>query len=270
MIRSGKPTGFIVGADVNEFASLDTPEQGRALVARGWNLFNRLAAVRYPTLALIQGHCLGGGLELALACRYRLVADQAGVSLALPEVMLGIFPGWGGMLRLPRLIGAPAALDMMLTGRGADARRAAALGLADARVPPRLLEAAARATVLSGKPARQTRGLAAWTNRWPLKAIVANRARKQIAAKDPLGHYPAAPAIVTLWEQHDGDAQRAPSLIDGIIASDTARNLLRVFRLQERLKANGRQPGQPRRGASMWSAPASWAATSPPGARTRA
>ena len=144
VIRSGKPTGFIVGADVNEFASLDTPEQGRALVARGWNLFNRLAAVRYPTLALIQGHCLGGGLELALACRYRLVADQAGVSLALPEVMLGIFPGWGGMLRLPRLIGAPAALDMMLTGRGADARRAAALGLADARVPPRLLEAAAR------------------------------------------------------------------------------------------------------------------------------
>ena len=158
MIRSGKPTGFIVGADVNEFASLDTPEQGRALVARGWNLFNRLAAVRYPTLALIQGHCLGGGLELALACRYRLVADQAGVSLALPEVMLGIFPGWGGMLRLPRLIGAPAALDMMLTGRGADARRAAALGLADARVPPRLLEAAARATVLSGKRARR----AAW------------------------------------------------------------------------------------------------------------
>ena len=128
-------------------------------MARGWNLFNRLAAVRYPTLALIQGHCLGGGLELALACRYRLVADQPGVSLALPEVMLGIFPGWGGMLRLPRLIGAPAALDMMLTGRGADARRAAALGLADARVPPRLLEAAARATVLSGKPVRQR---AAW------------------------------------------------------------------------------------------------------------
>ena len=158
-------------------------------MARGWNLFNRLAAVRYPTLALIQGHCLGGGLELALACRYRLVADQPGVSLALPEVMLGIFPGWGGMLRLPRLIGAPAALDMMLTGRGADARRAAALGLADARVPPRLLEAAAR-TVLSGKPVRQARGLAAWTNRWPLKAIVANRARKQIAARIPWATIP--------------------------------------------------------------------------------
>ncbi|CAB3636793.1 3-hydroxyacyl-CoA dehydrogenase NAD-binding domain-containing protein [Achromobacter pestifer] len=197
IIQSGKATGFIVGADVNEFASLDTPEQARALVARGWNLFKRLAAVRYPTLALIQGHCLGGGLELALACRYRLVADQPGTSLALPEVMLGIFPGWGGMLRLPQVIGAPAALDMMLTGRGADARRAAALGLADARVPPRLLLAAARQLVLSKQPARRARGLGALANHWPLKSIVANR----------------------------------------------ARNLLRVFRLQERLKANGKQIG---------------------------
>lgn len=243
IIQSGKSTGFIVGADVNEFASLDTPEQARALVARGWNLFKRLAAVRYPTLALIRGHCLGGGLELALACRYRLVADQPGTSLALPEVMLGIFPGWGGMLRLPQVIGAPAALDMMLTGRGADARRAAALGLADARVPPRLLLAAARQTVLSKKPPRRARGIGALANLWPLKLLVANRARKQIAAKDPLGHYPAAPAIVTLWEKHGGNALQAPELIDGIISSDTARNLLRVFRLQERLKANGKQPG---------------------------
>jgi len=243
IIQSGKATGFIVGADVNEFANLDTPEQARGLVARGWNLFNRLAAVRYPTLALIQGHCLGGGLELALACRYRLVADQPGTSLALPEVMLGIFPGWGGMLRLPQVIGAPAALDMMLTGRGADARRAAALGLADARVPTRLLQAAARQTVLSKKPPRRARGLGGLANRWPFKAIVANRARKQIADKDPLGHYPAAPAIVTLWEKHGGNALQAPELIDRIISSDTARNLLRVFRLQERLKANGKQPG---------------------------
>ncbi|CAB3702838.1 3-hydroxyacyl-CoA dehydrogenase NAD-binding domain-containing protein [Achromobacter piechaudii] len=241
IIQSGKSTGFIVGADVNEFASLDTPEQARGLIARGWNLFNRLAAVRYPTLALIQGHCLGGGLELALACRYRLVADQPGTSLALPEVMLGIFPGWGGMLRLPKLIGAPAALDMMLTGRGADARRAAALGLADARVPPRLLQAAARQLVLSKKPPRRARGVGALANLWPFKLLVAKRARKQIAAKDPLGHYPAAPAIVTLWEKHGGNALQAPDLIDAIISSDTARNLLRVFRLQERLKANGKQ-----------------------------
>ena len=172
------------------------------------------------------------------------------------------------MLRLPRLIGAPAALDMMLTGRGADARRAAALGLADARAAApagsrRARHGAVRQAGAPGaRPGRLDQPLAAQGHRRQPRA-------QQIAAKDPLGHYPAAPAIVTLWEQHDGDAQRAPSLIDGIIASDTARNLLRVFRLQERLKANGRQPGRPRRGASMWSAPASWAATSPPGAPTR-
>src|SRR5690606_32986062 len=119
----------------------------------------------------------------------------------------------------PQVIGAPAALDMMLTGRGADARRAAALGLADARVPTRLLQAAARQTVLSKKPPRRARGLGGLANRWPFKAIVANRARKQIADKDPLGHYPAAPAIVTLWEKHGGNALQAPDLIDGIISS---------------------------------------------------
>lgn len=245
IIQSGKTNSFIVGADVNEFAELKTPEQGRALVSRGWTLFGRLAALRYPTLALIQGHCLGGGLELALACRYRIVADQPSTSLALPEVMLGIFPGWGGMLRLPAQIGPAAALDMMLTGRGADARRATSLGLADARVPPRLLNAAARAMVLSGKPRRRAQGIKALMNIWPLKALVASRARKQIAAKDPLGHYPAAPAIVTIWEKYGGNAANAPALIDAIIASDTARNLLRVFKLQERLKACGKPAGVP-------------------------
>ncbi|MDQ8031542.1 MAG: enoyl-CoA hydratase-related protein, partial [Bordetella sp.] len=150
VIRSGKDSGFILGADIDEFDHVQSAEQAQALVERGWTTFNRLARAPYPTLALIQGNCLGGGLELALACRYRLVADTPDTALALPEVMLGIFPAWGGMKRLPALIGPPAALDMMLTGRRIDARRAAALGLADARVPLRLLEAAARQHVLSG------------------------------------------------------------------------------------------------------------------------
>ncbi|MBO9354670.1 enoyl-CoA hydratase [Bordetella petrii] len=240
IVRSGKAAGFIAGADVDEFSQLATPQQAQALVERGWHLFNRLAAVPYPTLALIHGHCLGGGLELALACRYRLAVDQPGTSLALPEVMLGIFPGWGGMRRLPRLVGAPAALDMMLTGRPADARRAAALGLVDARVPPRLADAAARQHVLGGQRPRRARGVPGWLDRWPLKLLVARRARQRIAAKDPQGHYPAAPAIVALWARHGGNALRAPDVVQRILTSDTARNLLRVFRLQERLKAHGK------------------------------
>ncbi|OZI71250.1 3-hydroxyacyl-CoA dehydrogenase NAD-binding domain-containing protein [Bordetella genomosp. 12] len=240
IIRSAKPGGFVVGADIDEFAHLATPDDARALVERGWNLFARLARVRYPTLALIHGQCLGGGLELALACRYRLVADDPATALALPEVMLGIFPGWGGMLRLPALIGAPAALDMMLTGRRIDARRAVTLGLADARVPQRLLLQAARQTVLSGRKPRRAGGVAGLTNRWPLRGIIAARARKTIAAKDPQGHYPAPAAIVDIWERHHGNALLAAPLLARIIQSPTARNLLRVFRLQERLKANAR------------------------------
>ena len=118
VIRSGKAAGFIAGADIEEFTRIDTAEGARKLVERGWLLFERLAAARFPTLALVRGHCMGGGLELALACRYRIVVDEPGTRLALPEVMLGIMPAWGGMLRLPRLTGPAAALDMMLTGKG--------------------------------------------------------------------------------------------------------------------------------------------------------
>ncbi|MBP6019695.1 MAG: enoyl-CoA hydratase/isomerase family protein [Burkholderiaceae bacterium] len=240
IIRSAKTTGFIAGADIDEFAALDTTEKAMALVASGWHLFNRLAAVPYPTLALIHGHCLGGGLELALACRYRLVLDQTGTSLALPEVKLGIFPGWGGMHRLPRLIGAPAALDMLLTGRAMNARRAAKLGLADGCVPLRLLDQAAQNLVISGKPTRTASGLPGLLNLRLLRGLSARLAAKKLDQRDPQQHYPAPRAILDIWSQHDGNAMQTPELVDQIIRSETARNLLRVFRLQERLKALGK------------------------------
>ena len=121
IFRSGKAAGFIAGADIQEFTQLDTPAKGLELISRGWNLFNKLATARYPTLAIVRGHCLGGGLELALACRYLLAVDEPGTKMGLPEVMLGIFPGWGGMLRLPERVGPQVALDMMLTGKTIDA-----------------------------------------------------------------------------------------------------------------------------------------------------
>ncbi|CAK7039094.1 short chain enoyl-CoA hydratase /3-hydroxyacyl-CoA dehydrogenase [Kerstersia gyiorum] len=244
IIRSGKNTGFVVGADIDEFSRMGDEGAAQAIVARGWNLFERLAAVRYPTLALIQGHCLGGGLELALACRYRIVIDDPGTGLGLPEVMLGIFPGWGGIKRLPRLIGAQAALDMMLTGRRVNPRRAAALGLVDARVPKRVGEAAARQWVLSGKPVARVRGWRSWLGAWPLNRLVRWQVKRQLESKDPQGHYPAPRAILALWAHHDGNALQAPALVDSILASQTARNLLRVFHLQERLKSYGKTDGQ--------------------------
>lgn len=241
VVRSAKEAGFIAGADIEEFTHLDSADKGRALIARGWDLFNRLAAVKYPTLALIRGHCLGGGLELALACRYRVVVDEPGTKLGLPEVMLGIFPGWGGMKRLPELIGPQAALDLMLTGKTVDGRKAKKLGLADLCVAPRVMDASARGLVLSGRPGRRAAGLRALMNAGLLRRVVARQARQQVAMRARPEHYPAPYAIIDLWARHDGNALAAPALIDQITTSPTARNLVRVYFLQERLKAFGKE-----------------------------
>ncbi|HNJ50654.1 MAG TPA: 3-hydroxyacyl-CoA dehydrogenase NAD-binding domain-containing protein [Accumulibacter sp.] len=236
IFRSGKAAGFIAGADVEEFTELDTAEKGIELVARGWHLFNRLARVSYPTLALVRGHCLGGGLELALACRYLLVVDEPATRLGLPEVMLGIVPGWGGMLRLPERIGPQAALDMMLTGKTVDAQKARRLGLADDLVPPRVMTQAAAMLVVADQ-ARRRPALLQRVLAGPLRQLVARGARRQVARRARPEHYPAPYAIIDLWARHQGNALAAPELIDTIVRSPTARNLVRVFFLQERLKA---------------------------------
>jgi 3-hydroxyacyl-CoA dehydrogenase/enoyl-CoA hydratase/3-hydroxybutyryl-CoA epimerase len=240
IFRSGKEAGFIAGADIEEFARLDSADAARTLVARGWNLYNRLASVPYPTLALVRGHCVGGGAELALACRYIVAVDEPGTKFSLPEVMLGILPGWGGMMRLPRRVAPPAALDLMLTGRGIDARRARHMGLADECAPPRLAEATARGLLLAGRP-RKPRPLLHWLMNGPLKRFVASQARKQAAKRVRPEHYPAPYAIVDCWAKHDGNALATPDILDRIIGSPTTRNLVRVFFLQDRLKAFGKE-----------------------------
>lgn len=251
VIRSGKAAGFIAGANIDEFTRIDSAAAARALVERGWNLFARLASVSYPTLALVRGHCMGGGLELALACRYRLVVDEPATRLALPEVMLGIYPAWGGMLRLPRLIGPAAALDLMLTGKGVDAAKARRLGLADDCVPARVMDNAARILLLSGREPRRLPLLQRLLN-GPLAGIVAARANKQVATKALPEHYPAPFAIIDIWARYGGNALAvpadSPSSLEAIFRSPTAKNLVRVFFLQERLKAFGKDADfQPRR-----------------------
>ena len=244
VIRSGKENGFIAGADVAEFGDIQDGDVARALVKRGYDTFERLAAVSYPTLALIRGFCLGGGLELALACRYRVVVDEPGTRLGLPEVMLGIVPGWGGIKRLPKLIGAPAALDMLLTGKTIDARRAKRIGLADECVPVRIMDNTARGVLLARPAPRALRfPLSLTLLPWGRRLIAAN-ARKAVARRARREHYPAPYAIIDLWERFDGDPLAPPpgdpAAIDGLLATPTAANLIRVFHLQERLKSLGK------------------------------
>jgi 3-hydroxyacyl-CoA dehydrogenase / enoyl-CoA hydratase / 3-hydroxybutyryl-CoA epimerase len=245
VIRSGKANGFIAGADVDEFSAVEDEADAIAIVRRGWDLFDRLAQLRYPTLALIRGFCLGGGLELALACRYRVVVDEPGTRLGLPEVMLGIVPAWGGIKRLPRLIGAPAALDLLLTGKTIDARRAKRLGVADECVPVRVMEATALG-VLRAKPAPRKLGFPLSLTLHPLaRRFIAAKAEKAVAKRARREHYPAPYAILELWVRYDGNALLAPATdaasIPALLKTPTATNLIRVFRLQERLKSLGKE-----------------------------
>jgi 3-hydroxyacyl-CoA dehydrogenase/enoyl-CoA hydratase/3-hydroxybutyryl-CoA epimerase len=244
IIRSGKANGFIAGADVGEFGSVAGPEAALAIVRRGWETFERLSRVAYPTLALIKGFCLGGGLELALACRYRVVIDDPGTRLGLPEVMLGIVPGWGGIARLPKLVGAPAALDLLLTGKTVDAKRAKRMGLADECVPVRILENTARG-VLRARPAPRTLRLPlSLTLLPPVRRFIAKQAAKEVAKRARRDHYPAPYAILELFTRYDGNALAVPAddpaSIPSLLAAPTAANLIRVFHLQERLKALGK------------------------------
>ena len=245
IIRSGKAAGFIAGAEIGEFGALASAEQALALVSRGWTLFNRLAALPYPTLALIRGHCLGGGLELALACRYRIAVDEAGTRLGLPEVLLGIVPAWGGMRRLPVVAGPQAALDMMLNGKRVDAFKAKQLGIVDLCLPPRLMDGAARDLLFSAQvPAGARRPL---LNHPLLRGLVAHAARKQLARRVRREDYPAPYALLELWHKHDGNALAAPALLTQLVASPTTANLLRIYQLQERLKAFGKAADFPLR-----------------------
>ena len=150
IVRSGKDN-FIAGADVEEFTRFKSPQEALGFVKLGWDVFQELRELPFPTTAMVNGFCMGGGVELALACRYRVALDDPKTRFALPEVMLGIMPAWHGLQWLPKLVGPTAALDMILTGRAVDARRAKRIGLVDQAVPLRILENTARMVTLEDR-----------------------------------------------------------------------------------------------------------------------
>ncbi len=243
IILSAKKSGFIAGADINEFTTLGGKKDAEDLISRGQAVLDRLAAMDMPTVALIQGFCLGGGMELALACRYRIADEDPKTKLGLPEVNLGIHPGFGGTVRLPPLIGAPAAMDMMLGGRALSARAAKKIGLIDYAVPARRLLDAARETVLRPPPRKRATGWKAWTNHNLVRPLLAKYLNKQVAKRARKDHYPAPYAMIDLWKDHMGDPRRMmreeAASVARLVMGDTAQNLVRVFFLQEQMKSLG-------------------------------
>ncbi len=246
VVASGKASGFIAGADLKEFQDFDRKGTVDDASRRGQVVFQSLARLPCPTVAAIHGFCMGGGTEISLACRYRVASNDPSTRIGLPEVQLGIFPGWGGSARLPRLVGAPAAMDMMLTGRALSASAARGIGLVDKVVDPANLIDAAATLALRGttRPFKQ-RALAWATNTFVARKLLAPQMAKQVARKAPKAFYPAPYALISAWQRAGGkglqgrlDAERRA--VVKLAGTPTARNLIRIFFLTERLKGLGK------------------------------
>ena len=242
VIASAKE-GFIAGADVREFAQVRTPEEALPFVRAAHAILERLERLPCPTIAAINGYCLGGGLELALACRYRVCVDNPKTVLGFPEVMLGIHPGFGGTVRSVRLIGVTAAMDLMLTGRNIRPDKALALGLVDRLAPAAELRTVARSMALDPPKRRSAPLPQRLLSFAPVRGLVAPKILAQVARRARREHYPAPYAIVELWRRHGANPRTAYDAearsVAELVCTPTSRNLVRVFFLQERLKDQG-------------------------------
>ena len=239
ILRSAK-SSFIVGADVTEFRSIGDSARAADVARGGQHIYDRLAKLPFPSVAVIHGHCLGGGLELALACTYRVAREDEATRLGLPEVKLGIHPGFGGTVRLPPLVGDLNALDLMLTGRTLAARAAKRIGLVDEVVPERYLLRAAQ-SLLAKRPkpraARWWQRIPSWL---PLRKPVAKLVERGVRAKANPDHYPSPYRILDLWRRAATQEEEARSLGE-MLVSRTSRNLVNIFLLGEELKRRGKK-----------------------------
>lgn len=248
LVRSGKPDVFIAGADVKEFVTAAPGEVENAV--RGVQaLFEQLANLPCPTIAAINGACLGGGTELALACDYRLMSDSPKAKIGLPEVRLGIFPAWGGCTRLPRVVGLRAALDMILTGKQLDARRANKIGLADEAVPAPIFDEYARRfaaeKVGTRKPRSRRRRPPTLSDRaledTPFgRRLIFSKAREKVMMETG-GHYPAPLEALAVIEESYGRSVEAgldaeARHIGKVFGGPVQKNLLSIFFWTEEVK----------------------------------
>ncbi|SFL31504.1 3-hydroxyacyl-CoA dehydrogenase / enoyl-CoA hydratase / 3-hydroxybutyryl-CoA epimerase [Bradyrhizobium sp. NFR13] len=238
VVRSAKTSGFIAGADVNEFRGASDPLEVETQIGRAHAVIDRFEALKIPTVAVIHGFCLGGGLEVALACQMRIAID--GARFGFPEVMLGLHPGLGGTARFTHLVNPMQAMPLMLTGKTIDARKAKAIGLVDAVTEERHVRNAARDAVFGKLKRAKPSGLIPIMNFSPVRGILASRMVAEASKAAPREHYPAPYALIELWEKHGGDraamlnAEKAS--FARLVVTATAQNLIRVFFLREQMK----------------------------------
>ncbi|MGO9243372.1 MAG: 3-hydroxyacyl-CoA dehydrogenase NAD-binding domain-containing protein [Verrucomicrobiia bacterium] len=233
---SAKPGIFIAGADINELQRIRDASLGADLSRAGHRIFAKIELLGVPTVAAIDGACLGGGCELALACRYRVAADGHKTQIGLPETQLGIIPGWGGSQRLPRLIGLGAALDIICAGKSVSADKARRIGLVDAAVPSVVLRETATRLALGQQRAKRK---SVWSqNWWPMRRFICRMARKRVLVRTE-GRYPAPLRAIDAMEEglrgslNEGLDSEA-KIFGEVSVTPQCRNLIRLFFLREK------------------------------------
>jgi len=245
IILSDKKAGFIFGADIKEFLELDDISQSQPFLDRGHEIMDRLEALPCPTVSMVKGMCLGGGMELSLACNYIVASDDSSTKLGLPEIKLGIHPGYGGTARSIQRCGPLPAMDIMLTGRAIPSRTAKKIGLIDECVPERQLRPAAISFVLNAPKRKRPPFVQRLLNNRLLRPLVAQQMRKQVSRKARQLHYPAPYSLINLWQRYADNPKRMlreeAVSVAKLATTETAHNLVRVFFLQEKLKNQGKQ-----------------------------
>ncbi len=243
IIYSGKPGSFVMGADIKEFVGIDSEDLAYELVSQGQQLFNRIEDLKCPSVAVINGVCLGGGLELAMACDYRIALDSSERILGLPEVKLGLHPGFGGTVRVVQICGVRAGMPIMLTGNSINVSKGRRIGLIDKITTDDDWRRTALDVVRSAKAKQRAPLLDRLLNLKPARSFVRNMLLKQVRGKARKEHYPAPYAMIDLWaavgaSSKTGYEAEARSFAK-LMCTSASRNLVRVFFLQSRLKAQG-------------------------------
>jgi 3-hydroxyacyl-CoA dehydrogenase/enoyl-CoA hydratase/3-hydroxybutyryl-CoA epimerase len=241
VIASRKPGIYVAGADVQEFTRLKSADEAKAYVVLGQQVFTKLTKLKQVTVAAIDGACLGGGCEMALSCDWRVASDSPRTSIGLPEVKLGIFPAWGGTSKLPRLIGLPGALDIILNGKALNGKRAKKAGLVDEVVEPGILLEVAKAFVAKGKRRGKGRTKFLVEGNPLMRSFIFNKARKAVL-KQTRGQYPAPLTAIDVMQYamsagvERGMAREAEEASKSFEKNDVARNLIQLFFLMEESK----------------------------------
>ncbi|MGA9573816.1 MAG: 3-hydroxyacyl-CoA dehydrogenase NAD-binding domain-containing protein [Lysobacterales bacterium] len=246
VLQSAKAGSFIVGADVREFDDYDDAEMASDGIKQVHRLFNRIEALPFPKVVAIDGYCLGGGLEIALAFDYRIATNVDHTRLGFPEIKLGIYPGFGGSARSVQQAGAPGAMELMLSTRNLRPGAARAMGLVDELVGQHgSLRWAARRAVKQGRKSRKPGQLKRLQNVAPVRKLLAGMMRKKVAARANPKHYPAPYELIEAWELYGDDPQQMMAeeavRVGKLITGETSRSLRRVFFLMERLKGIAKQ-----------------------------